>query len=160
MAELNMEQAKQTYDNLCKMLDERGWKYERVDGDLTIKSGIKGDDLPIEFLVRVNPRNEIVSFLSLLPFNVDESKRVDMALAVCAANYCLADGSFDYNLSSGKIIFRLTSSYKNSILSADLFEYMIMVSAATVDVYNDKFFMISKGVLSIQKFLEEEAGDN
>lgn len=160
MAELDMAQAKQTYENLCKMLDERDWRYERVDESLTIKSGVKGEDLPIEFIVRVNPRNQIVSFLSLLPFEIDESKRVDLALAVCAANYSLADGSFDYNLANGKILFRLTSSYRNSVLSADLFEYMIMVAATTVDEYNDKFFMISKGMLSVQKFMEDEAGDN
>ena len=54
------------------------------------------------------------------------------------------------------ILFRLTSSYRESILSEDLFEYMIMIAASTVDVYNDKFFMISKGMLSIQQFIESE----
>ena len=85
-----------------------------------------------------------------------EDKRVDGAIAVCAANYGLVDGSFDYDLRDGEIRFRLTSSYRESALSEDLFEYMIMVSAATVDQYNDKFFMIAKGIMTVQQFLEQE----
>ena len=106
--------------------------------------------------MRVNPRSEIVSFISWMPFKVDESKRADMALAICVANYGLVDGSFDYDLSDGSIFFRLTSSYKEITLSEALLEYMIMVSAALVDKYNDKFFMISKGMLTIQQFIETE----
>lgn len=156
MAEVNMAKAKETYALLCKMLDNRDWYYEKIEEDLVIKSGVKGDDLPIDFIMRVNPRNEIVSFISWMPFKVDESKRIDMALATCVANYGLADGSFDYNLADGTILFRLTSSYRESTLSEDLFEYMLMVAASTVDEYNDKFFMISKGMLTIQQFIESE----
>ena len=104
--------------------------------------------------IRVNPRNELVSFFSKLPFNVEEDKRIDVALAICAVNYWLADGSFDYDLSDGSILFRLTSSYKESTLGEALFEYMVVVSAATVDNYNDKFFMMSKGMMTYQQFIE------
>lgn len=159
MAEVNMTRAKETYNTLCKMLDNRDWHYDKIEEDLVIKSSVKGDDLPIDFIMRVNPRNEIVSFISWLPFKIDESKRVDLALAICAANYVLADGSFDYDLSDGTVLFRLTSSYRESVLSEDLLEYMLMVSATTVDQYNDKFFMISKGMLTVQQFIEQEAND-
>lgn len=156
MAEVNMARAKETYSTLCNMLDNKNWHYEKMEEDLIIKSGVKGDDLPIDFIMRVNPRNEVVSFISWLPFKADESKRIDMALAVCVANYGLVDGSFDYDLSDGTLMFRLTSSYKESILSEALLEYMLLVAAGTVDQYNDKFFMISKGALSIEKFIESE----
>ena len=43
------------------------------------------------------------------------------------------------------IMFRMTSSSGESILGEDLFEYVILVSARTVDDYNDKFLMLSKG---------------
>lgn len=159
MEDLNMTMAKETYGVLCRMLDNQKWHYDKFDDDLMIKATIKGDDFPIDFFVRVNPRNEVVSFLSVMPFKVEESKRIDVALAICAANYGLVDGSFDYDLSDGSIIFRLTSSYKESTLGEALFEYMIMVSAATIDNYNDKFFMISKGMMTVQQFIESEKGE-
>ena len=156
MAEYDMKKAVEVYDTLCSMLDNIGWKYDKVEEKLMVKSGVKGDDLPIDFLVVVKPRNQVVQFISSMPFNMPEDKRVEGALAICTANYGLVDGSFDYDLSDGQILFRLTSSYRESLLSEALFEYMIMVSASTIDKYNDRFFMLAKGMLSLEQFMEME----
>ena len=153
-----MQKARQVYNDLVDMLDTRDWKYEKFDDDLVIRSGIKGDDLPIEFIMFVKPKNQVVQFISKLPFNMPEDKRVDGAIAVCVANYGLVDGSFDYDLSDGEIRFRLTSSYRESTIAPDLLEYMIMCAAATVDGYNDKFFMLAKGMLTVQQFIEQDNG--
>ena len=67
-----MQQAKAIYDTIINMLDTQGWKYERFDDDLVIRSGVKGDDLPIEFLVFVKPKNQVVQFISKLPFEIPE----------------------------------------------------------------------------------------
>jgi hypothetical protein len=155
MAE-NLVKAREVYGTLIRMLDSRDWKYEKHEDKLLIKSGIQGDDLPVEYIMLVNPRNEVVQFLSSLPFKMPEDKRVDGALAVCVANYGLVDGSFDYDLTDGEIRYRLTSSYRDSELSPEVFEYMMMVAASTVDNYNDKFFMLAKGMITIQQFIEQE----
>lgn len=44
-----------------------------------------------------------------------------------------------------------------TLLCKELFEYMLMVSAATIDEYNDKFLMIAKGMISFEQFLESES---
>lgn len=157
MAEENMAKAREVYDLLCRMLDNRGWHYDKIEDKLVVKASAKGDDLPIDFIMKVHPKNEIVSFYSSLPFTVSEAKRIDLALAVCVVNAKLVDGSFDYDLSDGTILFRLTSSFRNSTLSEELFEYMLIITAGTVDEYNDKFFMIAKDMLPIQKFIESES---
>ena len=149
-----MEQAKQVYQKIINMLDNRGWKYERHDEDLVIASGVTGEDLPIAFIFAVKPQNHLVQFLSKLPVTMPEEKRIDGAIAACAASNHLIDGSFDYDVMNGSIVFRLTSSYLNSDISEDLLEYMLMVSAATIDEYNDKFLMLAKGMITIQKFLK------
>ena len=154
--ELNMQKAREVYNTLVNMLDTRDWKYEKHEDELLIRSGIKGDDLPIEFIVVVRPKNQVVQFLSKLPFQIPEDKRVDAAIAICAINDRFVDGSFDYDISDGTIIFRLTSSYRESTLGEDLFEYMIMCSAVTVDEYNDKLFMLAKGMITLQQFIEQE----
>lgn len=156
--ELNMEKAKEVYATLIRMLDGIEWKYEKHEDELLIKSGVRGDDLPIDFIMVVRPKNQVVQFISSMPFNMPEDKRVDGAIAVAVANYGLVDGSFDYDLRDGEIRFRLTCSYRESTLSEELFNYMVMVSASTVDNYNDKFFMISKGMMTVQQFIEQENG--
>ncbi len=149
----NLEQAKLTFNTICQMLDDQKWKYERIDEKLIIQSGVQGDDLPIKFTIKVNPKNQIVALYSIMPFNVPEDKRVELALAIHAANYPMVDGSFDYDIKDGSIIFRLTSSFKESVLSKDLFEYMLMVSVVTIDEYNDKFFAVSKGLMTLEQFI-------
>ena len=156
MAEQDMKKAVEVYGTLCSMLDNINWKYDKIEEKLMIKSGVKGDDLPIDFIVVVKPRNQVVQFISSMPFNMPEDKRVEGALAVCTANYGLVDGSFDYDLSDGQILFRLTSSYRDSLLSEALFEYMVMVSASTIDKYNDLFFMLAKGMITLEQFMEKD----
>lgn len=153
--ERKIEQAKLTYNTLCNMLDGIGWSYEKDEEKLLIRSGVKSEDLPIKFTIRVRPGNQIVSFSSWMPYEVPENKRVDVALAIHAVNYKLIDGSFDYDLSDGSIMFRLTSSFRESILGKELFEYMIMVSTTVVDEYNDKFFAVAKGLMSLEQFIEQ-----
>lgn len=154
--EVNMERAREVYDELCEMLDTREWSYDKDEERLIIKSGIKGKDLPINFILIVNPKSQVVQFLSSMPFAIPEDKRIDCAVAVCVANYGLVDGSFDYDITDGEIRYRVTSSYRDSRLGPDLYEYLIMVGASTVDNYNDKFFALSKGYTTIQEFIDND----
>lgn len=157
MSEVNMKRAKEVFASLVKMLDAREWHYEKDEENLVIHSGVKGDDLPIGFIVAVDAEREAVRFLSKLPFSMPEDKRVDGAIAVCVANNGIVDGSFDYDLNSGDIIFRLTTSFRSeSVLSDDLLEYMILSAAAIIDRYNDKFFFLAKGMINIQQFIEQD----
>ena len=147
-------QAKEAFKTLCAMLDGREWKYDKDEENLAIKSGASGDDLPIDIRITVDPNKQLVTLLSQLPYSVPEDDRVLLAVAVCAANYNMVDGSFDYNLSSGNIMFRMTTSIRESIISQDVFEYMLYVSCRTVDEYNDKFFMLTKKTMSLEDFIK------
>lgn len=151
-----LQQAQTVYETICKSFDNKDWKYERHDEDLTIVSGAQGEDLPMRMIIRVNPDAQVVSLYSPMPFNIAEEKRIDAAIAVCVANYGLINGSFDYDLNDGEIRFRLVTSFRESTLSEELFMYMVLVTAKTVDDYNDKFLMVSKGMMSIQQFIEWE----
>ena len=81
-----------------------------------------------------------------------------MALAVNMINSSIIDGSFDYNILNGNLLFRLTSSFKNSLISENAFEYIIYISCSTVDKYNDKLDSLAKGDYTIEelyKFINE-----
>ena len=84
---------------------------------------------------------------------------MDAALAVAVANFGLVNGTFDYDLSDGEIRFRIVSSFRESILSQALINYMIIIAAGTVDRYNDKFLAISTGTMNINQFIAWEKED-
>ncbi len=155
-----MKQSQSVYETVCKALDANDWHYTRHDEDLTITCGARGDDLPMDIVIIVNPRAQVVSLISPMPFKVDESKRVEGALAVCVANYGMVNGTFDYDLSDGEIRFRIVSSFRESILSEEVINYMLVLAGHTVDKYNDKFLMVSKGMFTIEQFIAWENESN
>jgi len=152
--EKELKLAKEAYDTLCNSLDEMKWRYSKDEDKLIIHVGISGEDIPMEFIIHCDADRQLIRVMSFLPFKISEDKRVEGAIATCHANYRLADGSFDYNLGDGSIIFRMTSSFRESLVGDELFKYMIHVACATVDKYNDQFLMISKGNLSITDFIK------
>ncbi len=91
-----------------------------------------------------------------MPFKVPEDKISEMAIAVAVANNGLRDGSFDFDVSDGKILFRMTACYIDSILGKELYRMMLIVSSNTIDRYNDKFLMLSKGIVSLEQFIESD----
>lgn len=155
--EREMKQAKVAFSTLCEMLDDRKWHYRRDDEKLTISCGVNGDDIAINVVMKIDPDKQLLVFYSTMPFEAPEGRRDEMAVAVSRANWGMIDGSFDFNYLNGKIIFRLTSSIRESLVGKDMFAYVLDVAVGTVDEYNDKFEKVANGNMSIDeviKFIE------
>ena len=154
--EKKLKNAQNVYKTLCDMLDEKGVRYQKHEDDLVVTFLMSGDDLLMHFILNVDAKRDLIRLLSPIPVTFEEDKRVEGAIATCQANYRLADGSFDYDYSTGKVLFRLTSSYLDSLISKEVLEYMVAISIYAVDEYNDKFFMLSKGQLAIEDFFNKQ----
>lgn len=156
MAELkNLELAQATFATLCKSLDDNDWSYKKNEEKMTIECGAQGDDLPMDFTIAVDADRMTVVLLSHLPFKIQEDKRLEAAVAVCAINNVCVDGCFDYDVAGGHLFFRMTNNFLESVLSEEVFRYMLLLSCQFVDKYNDRFLMLSKGMLSLEQFLEK-----
>ena len=157
MAEANeLMLAKTVYGDLCKLLEKRGWKFEKFEDDLVVTFAFSGEDIPMHFVLMVDADRQILRLSSRLPFDVPEDKRMELAIATCAATFGLADGNFDYDIAKGIIAFRLTASFRESKVGEGLFEYLIAYANYTVDAFNDKFFALCKGLISINDFLSKK----
>ena len=142
-----------TFAAVCLALDENDWKYRKDEENLIIECGAQGDDLPMELTVKVDPKRKFVLLFSRLPFVIQEDKRLDLAIAVSAVNNVIADGCFDYDVTTGRMYFRMTNSFMESRIDQEVFAYMLYCSCQTIDEYNDKFLMLAKGMLDMEKFL-------
>jgi hypothetical protein len=154
MEEKQLNQAKAAYKSLCEMLDDNGWRYDKDEQELAISCSAQGDDLPIDIYMKVDAARNLVLLYSQLPFTVEENRRTELAVAVSVANYGIVDGSFDYDFKNGKILFRLTSSYKESLVGKAMFEYMLFVSCNTIDHYNDKLLAVAKKDMSYEEIIQ------
>lgn len=154
MADENkMELAQKVYATICSALDARGWHYGKDEEKLVVHFGVNGDDIPMQLIIAVDADRYMVRLLSPLPFKMSEGKRMEGAIAACAASYGMADGSFDYDLANGRIVFRMTACYRGSELGEGVFQYMISCACAMIDQYNDQFLAVDKGVMSISDFI-------
>lgn len=151
-----LTKAKATYATLCSALDKGEWHYEKDEEELTIECGYRGEDLPIDLIIRVDADRQLVSLLSQMSFKIKEDKRLDVAVAISYINYGMVHGCFDYDINTGGIFFRMSNSFVDSTLSEKVFMYMLICACKTVDEYNDKFLMLSKGMLSLEQILEAE----
>ena len=152
--EKELKQAKEVYKTLCTRLDEHNWRYEKDEENLKIHCGAQGDDLPMEIYIEVDKKRQLVSLLSPMPFTVPENRRSGIAVAVSMANYGMVDGSFDFDYLTGRLLFRMTTSYRESIIGKELFTYMLMCSCITIDRYNDKFLVVAKQDMTVEQILE------
>lgn len=150
------KQAQAVYKTLCTALDNREWSYEKKEEGLMVHFSVSGDDIPMRIIIFVDEERQMIRLLSPFPFEMAEDKRMEAALAVCVASRGKADGSFDYDLTNGEIIFRMTESYRGSEIGEELFQYMISYACDMVDSYNDRFLALSKGYLGIKDFIEKE----
>lgn len=155
--ERELSQAKSVYLKICETLDDMNWKYTTDADNLMLGFGVSGDDIPMDIVIGCDADRQLIRVLSKFSYKISEDKRVEAALAVCGINYRLADGSFDMNIGDGSVAFRLTAGFRESLIDKELIRYLINVTCSTVDEYNDKIMMISKGVLSIQDFLNQLA---
>ena len=147
--------AAKVYQTLCDAIDARGWRYQKEEEKMLVHFGVSGDDIPMRFVIVVDAERQLIRLMSPLDFKICEAKRMEGAIATCVASYGLADGSFDYDLSDGTIVFRMTASFRESVIGEGLFQYMISCACSMVDEYNEQFLAIDKGMMSITDFIEK-----
>ena len=150
--EEKMIRAKEMYDQLCKAIDARNWTYTKKEEDLVVLFSVTGEDIPMHFIIRIDPNRYLVRLTSPLMFKIPENKRIEGAMAACAASYGLADGSFDYDSADGTVAFRMTATYRDSAIGDHMFQYMISCACHVVDEYNDKFLMLGAGKVDVDAF--------
>lgn len=150
-----LKKAREVFEYLCNMCDKMNLNYDKNEDQLAIEFSCSGNDLPISFLVYVEHERQYIGLLSRLPFSTPEDKVVEIALAVTAINYTMPDGHFDFDIDEGNITFKMTSSYRESLLSEEVFKYMMGWALHIVEEYNDKLFMLGKGAIDIKDFLQE-----
>lgn len=153
--EMKIAQACRVYLTLCNAIERMDWNYTKKEEILAVEFSVTGEDLPMPFHLLVDAQRQLVRLSSIIPFSMCEEKRLEGAVATIAANYGMADGNFDYDLCDGTIIFRMTASFRESMISESMFHYMISCTCQTVDQYNDRFFALNKGLITLADFLEK-----
>jgi hypothetical protein len=152
----NEQRAKIVYDKVKAHLTGNDFKYECDDQKMTIVLRATGEDLPLLVFASVDADRQLIRILSPIPVKMPEDKRIEGAVASAVANYGIVAGNFDYDMSDGEIRFRVTQSFREGDVTDEIIRYMFGILFGTVDQYNDRFFMLAKGMMSLEQFIGME----
>lgn len=145
--------AQETFATMCRTLDNNQWRYKKNEEKLRIECGARGSDLPMDLDLHVDADRQLILLLSMLPLSFPEEKRVEGALAVTAINHLLVNGCFDYDLESGRVFYRMSSSFMDSKIGEETVIYILYASCKIIDEYNDKLLLLSKDMISLEQFI-------
>ena len=150
----NEKRAERAFRQTCAYLDKRGWKYDKDEEELSIRTAVRGEDIPIPMNLRINVEMQILQMLSTMPFEIPAERRIDGALAICETNYLLREGAFDFSTMRGNVCFRMNMSYFDSELTEGAVEKLILMTIATVERYNDRLYDVSQGKMSLEEYIK------
>lgn len=144
------------YSDMCDVLDENEFVYDKDDDKLRVELFVANtNNISIKFIMMINIEMQTIMLTSPIDLKMSEDKQMEGILSACIASNNLPDGSFDYDLPNRSVSFRLTFSYKGSLVGKGLFLRLICYSYSIVSKYVVKFSDINKGILSIDKFYED-----
>ena len=145
--------AAQTYQTAIHALEKRGWRFDRRDEKLILYFKVSGDDIPMDMILHVDAGRQVVRLSSPLPFKMSEQKRIEGAVAACAASYGLADGYFEYDIGDGMIVYKVTTAFVDSVIGEAAIHYLVECACALADHYNDLFLALDKGMIDLGTFI-------
>lgn len=150
---MKRERALQVYSTVCATLDARQWKYDRDDEKLIIRFAVRTRDLPVYYVLIIDEDRQMLRLASPMDFKMEPTKRTEGAIITTVATRYLRDGNFDYDIQTGNIAFRLTSSFRGCTVGQGMVEYFIDWTDAAVDHFNDRFAAVNKGEMSVAEFI-------
>lgn len=153
--------AEAVYNTIIKHLDGAGLKYdimEAMGDDYMISLKMRGDDLPISLYIIVEADRELIVVKSPEYTSFSQDK-IDMAAkAVCFLNDSIVDGCYVLDIEDGRIMWNATNSYRGSLIGEEVIHYLIGISVATLDSYNELLLMLNMGVLDFDGFCAKVRG--
>lgn len=156
--EKDLAMAAKIMDTICAMIEDEELHYDRDDEKFMVHLEFSSDDFPLKIVFKVFPERQLVIVYSPLTFNIPESGRTDVALAMTILNCCLYDGVWTLDLSNGEADFRITNSYYDSILGKACFKDLMSTALRVNSTTADKLFMLGKGNMTLQQFTETVLG--
>ena len=151
-----LTKALSVYRGLTASLDAHDWHYTAVEEQLLILSDYIGDDFPIRFFLKIDPATQNMVFRTTPIVTFPKDKVSDGAIAACVANHGLAFGLFDFDLKDGTVCYSLSTYFAGADFQTDFYFRLLSIALGTVDKYNDRFIMLSKGIIDIKQFISLE----
>lgn len=155
MGNIQTKNPEEVLKAIGETLGALGYTYDFDEENQVFSLSVVGKDIPMRLRIGVSEKQQTIIIYSTLPIEVSKSRNEIVSMAVAAINYKLINGCFEYDEEDCAIYFRMTESYRDSEISAEMIKYLIRCSLLTVDDYNDKLLLLCRGLLTLEEYEKE-----
>ena len=148
------QEARAIFNTLCQTLDNMKWTYSPNPDKMVVRTGARGEDLPMDLFLVVDPDMRVMCVRSPMPYQIPQDTRDVVGVAVNIANLSMLNGCFEYDRDHGHLLFRAVAPFHNCQLSQEVCRYMVTLTCSMVDRFNDKFLSVAKGNMTLAAFKE------
>ncbi|WP_418818240.1 hypothetical protein [Pseudoruminococcus massiliensis] len=139
MADKNeMISANRVYGSLLNIVRKNKYDFDDDEEIMTVNFDVKREKNFIPFTITVDAERQLIRLYSPLDVQIDENNRFEACVNICRCSCELDMGSFDYDLYSGSIEFRMATSFNGSLISDKQIENMISYTCGVVKKYTDR----------------------
>jgi hypothetical protein len=140
-----MDGAELTLDQLGRYLEEDGFSYGLREDGTAIETGFRGRSGVFRLVIFLREQPALLGALVRLPEVVPEPKRPQVAETIARANYGLALGCFELDMSDGEIDFRVSMPTPGAALTHEQFRALLGAAMWTTDRYHRAFCRLIYG---------------
>ena len=141
------------FDALCAALEDRGWDFEKNKDDFSVGFTANGKDMPVEVTLKINPELMTVSAFAAPPVQTPEGMDEQLAVATVILNDGVIHGNFDYDKNGRRIIFRVSTSYRDTALDKEVYLYLIAAAFTSVDQTASTIKALCDGTLAVEQMI-------
>lgn len=125
----------QLFEAVVDYLTEDDWKFHVVKDETALMLSFGGAAGSWQCFATVDEEKQWFTFYSILPSNVPEDKRVEVAEFITRANYGLVIGNFEMDYGDGEVRYKTSVDVEGGELSPKMIENLMRANLMTMDRY-------------------------
>jgi hypothetical protein len=125
----------QLFETVLEYLTEDEWNFHVIKEDTALTLSFRGDTGVWQCFGTADEEKQWFTFYSILPSNVPDDKRVEVAEFITRANYGLVIGNFEMDYADGEVRYKTSVDVEGGELTSKMVENVIRANVMTMDRY-------------------------
>ena len=133
------------FDDLVEFFTGDEWSPEQMEDQPVLTMDFEGDNGKWTCLAFAYDERERVVFASVLPVEIPEEKRAEIAEYITRANFGMEIGNFEMDYSDGSVQFRTSVDIEGGELTPKMIQNLAYVNVTVTDQYLPGLVMVLEG---------------
>jgi hypothetical protein len=142
-------------DAVAAYVEARAWPHDRGEGRFSFPGFGTNGAWTIHLSIREDDEQLLVH--SVLPEDVPEDRRADLALFLTRANFGLVLGNFELDLDDGELRYKTSIDVEGAVVVDKLIDNLVLANVATADRYLPGIRAVLEGADPTDAVAEVEA---